>query len=219
MPARTPLVRIVACAAALASAWLSAQSKPAVSNPSLAQEFPVTMRQNVVAGRTSVGTKVEANLTIATLVDGAVVPVGATFAGQVVASDAKSPTAPSRLAIRMDSVHWKKQSAAVKVYLTAWYYPVTVSAEDLFNNESPPRLSGPMGRGASRRNVPSTQPSPTDSPSGGTSNVSDHRVVMKDVDSVHLDDGTVAITSSRFNIKLDKATTYVLATPNLTPAK
>lgn len=217
MSARTFLVRTVALPVALASASLSAQSKPPATHPALAQEFPVTMRQNIVAGRTPVGTKVEANLTLATLVNGAVVPVGATFVGEVVESAAKSATAPSRLAIRMDSVQWKTQSAAVKVYLTSWYYPVTVSTEDL-SNDSPPGIGGPMGRGG-RRSVPSSQPFPTDSPPGPTSNVSDHRVVMKDVDSVHLDDGTLAITSLRVNIKLDKATIYVLATANLMPAK
>lgn len=218
MSARTFLVRSVALPVALTSALLSAQSKPPATSPALAQEFPVTMRQSIVAGRTPVGTRVEANLTLATLVNGAVVPVGATFAGEVVESAAKSATTPSRLAIRMDSVQWKKQSAAVKVYLTSWYYPVTVSAEEL-SSDPPPGIGGPLGRGGSRRNVPSSQPFPTDSPSGPTSNVSDHRVVMKDVDSVRLNDGTLAITSSRFNIKLDKATIYVLATANLMPSK
>jgi len=217
MSPRTFLIRCVALPVALASASLAAQSKPPANSPALAQEFPVTIRQNIVAGRTPVGTKVEANLTLATLVNGTVFPVGATFVGEVVESAAKSTTAPSRLAIRMDSVHWKKQSAVVKVYLTPWYYPVTVSAEDL-SNDPPPGIGGPVGRGG-RRSVPSSQPFPTDSPPGPTSNVSDHRVVMKDVDSVHLDDGTLAITSPRLNIKLDKVTTYVLATANLMPAK
>src|SRR5277367_4444886 len=50
------------------------------------QEFPVTMRQNVKAGKTPVGTKVEAKLTTATLVKGAVIPAGAIFSGEVVES-------------------------------------------------------------------------------------------------------------------------------------
>jgi hypothetical protein len=218
MSARTFLVRSVALPVALASGLLSAQSKPPAASPALAQEFPVTMRQNIVAGRTPVGTKVEANLTLATLVNGTVVPMGATFVGEVVESAAKSASAPSRLAIRMDSLHWKKQSAVVEVYLTSWYYPLMVSPEEL-SNDPPPGIGGPLGRGGARRNVPSSKPIPTDSPSGPTSTVSDHRVVMKDIDSVHLNDGTLAITSSRLNIKLDKATTYVLATANLMPAK
>ncbi len=48
------------------------------------------MRQNVVAGKTPVGTKVEAKLTIATLVKGTVIPEGAVFSGEVVDSVAKS---------------------------------------------------------------------------------------------------------------------------------
>lgn len=217
---RTFLVRSVALAAALASALLSAQSKPVVSNPALVREFPVTMSQNVVAGRTPVGANVKAKLIIATLLNGSVIPIGATFTGEVVASAAKSATAPSRLAIRMDSVHWKKGSADLKVYLTAWYYPATVAAEDLFN-EATDGIHGPIGipRGTSRRNAPAAQPSSPDTSSGPTSNVSDRRIAMKDIDSVHLDDGALAITSARLNIKLDKVTTYVLASGDLTPAK
>ncbi len=70
----------------------SEQPKPPVPSSSLAREFPVTMRQKVVAGKTPVGTKVEANLTIATLVDGKVIPMGATFSGEVVDSAANSAT-------------------------------------------------------------------------------------------------------------------------------
>ena len=223
MSARTFLVQCVALLVALASASFSAQSNSAQSKPpatsqSLAQEFPVNMRENVTAGRTPIGTKVEASLTLATLVNGTVFPVGATLVGEVVESTAKSVSAPSRLAIRMDSVRWKKQSADVKVYLTSWYYPVMVAAEDL-SNDAPPGIGGPLGRGGSRRGVPSSQPFPSDSAPGPTSTVSDHRIVMKDVNSVHLDDGTLAITSSRLNLKLDKTTTYVFATANLMPDK
>src|ERR1700722_18474581 len=54
-------------------------SSSAVPSSASAQEFSVTMRQNVVAGKTPVGTKVEAKLTIATLLKGAVIPQGAIF--------------------------------------------------------------------------------------------------------------------------------------------
>ena len=221
-------VRALAFTAALVSALLFAQSKPVASNPSVVHEFPVTMRQNVVAGTTPVGTKVEAKLTIATLVNGTVIPVGATLAGEVVESAAKSATAPSRLAVRMDSARWKKGSAPIKVYLTAWYYPVRIAAGEDRSNDSPTGIHGEVGiqSGGSRQNTPASQrfptsstPEGTDIPPAPTSNLSDHRVVMKDVDSVHLDDGGVALTSTRFNIKLDKTTTYVLATGDLTPAK
>jgi len=47
-------------------------SPPNTSSAGL--EFPVIMRQNVAAGKTPVGTKVQAKLVVATLVDGVVVP-------------------------------------------------------------------------------------------------------------------------------------------------
>ena len=46
--------------------------------------------------------------------------------------------------------------------------------------------------------------------------VSKQRVLMKDIESERRGDGAVAITSQRLNIKLDKLTTYVLATGELT---
>jgi hypothetical protein len=42
---------------------------------------------------------------------------------------------------------------------------------------------------------------------------------MKDVDSIRNSDGTVTLTSSRSNLKIDKLTTYVLAKDDLLPAK
>jgi hypothetical protein len=204
------------------SALLFAQSKPAVSNPSAAQEFPVTMRQNVVAGTTPVGTKVEAKLTIATLVDGNVIPIDATFVGEVVESVAKSATAPSRLAIRMDSVRWKKGTAAVRVYLTSWYYPLRLATREErphdpngIHGDVTMQTGGRPAAPASRPLPPGSVPNGDDIPPGPTSTLSDHRVVMKDIDSVRLDDGTLALTSTHSNIKLDKTKTYVFATGNL----
>jgi hypothetical protein len=49
--------------------------------------------------------------------------------------------------------------------------------------------------------------------------ISENRVVMKNVESTRGSDGSVALSSSRLNIKLDKTTTYVLATGELTSAK
>jgi len=43
------------------------QNKPAVSRSAAAMEFPVILQQKVVAGKTPVGTKVQAKLTLATL--------------------------------------------------------------------------------------------------------------------------------------------------------
>lgn len=99
-------------------------SQPPSTPPGSADlEFPVTMRQNVTAGVTAVGTKVQAKLAVATLVKGTVIPQNAILSGEVTESQAKSSSEPSRLAIRLDSAQWKKGSAAIKVYLTAWIYP------------------------------------------------------------------------------------------------
>jgi hypothetical protein len=93
-----------------------AQHAPAASSFSGALEFPVVMRQNVAAGTTPVGTKVQAKLAVATLVDGVVVPRDAVFSGEVTESVAKSVTDPSRLAIRMDSAQWKKGIGTFRAY-------------------------------------------------------------------------------------------------------
>ena len=106
------------------SITLLGQQKPVASSAGGGHEFPVTMRQKIEAGKTAVGTKVEAELALATLVEGTVIPRDAIFSGEVIESTAKTGTEPSRLAIRMDAVRWKKGSAPVKVYLTAWYYPI-----------------------------------------------------------------------------------------------
>ncbi|MGB7333952.1 MAG: hypothetical protein WBD25_21385, partial [Terriglobales bacterium] len=54
-------------------------------------------------------------------------------------------------------------------------------------------------------------------PPSPSSNISKHRVLMKNVDSVRNSDGAVTLTSKRSNIKLDKTTTYVLASGDLLP--
>lgn len=186
------------------------------------------MRQKVVAGTTPVGAKVEATLTIATLVGGKVIPEGATFSGEVVQSSAKSARDPCRLAIRINSVRWKDQSFELKAYLTAWYYPIRITAAGDSTDDRPTGVHGEIGAqtGGPRSSVPYSRPLPpgatpdgSDIPPAPTSTVSDHRVMMKDVDAVHLDDGSLALTSARVNIKLGKSTTYVLATGDLSPAK
>ena len=222
-------------AVALASA--SGQQKPASSSSpgaspgasssassgasSALREFPVTMQQNVTAGKTPPGTKVQAKLEVATLVDGAVVPRNAVFSGEVVESVAKSKTEPSRMAIRMDSVQWKGASAAVKIYLTAWYYPVQEqtgqdlrygpqqSAKGSWNGQGqypdPNSKSYKPFPGSDTDKKDSTVP---DTPNATTSN---HRVLMHDVESTTGADGMLTLISKRTNIKLDKLTTYVFS--------
>jgi hypothetical protein len=219
-----PVALLVFC-----STSLLAQHTPAAPAPSGAPEFPVIMEHNVTAGNTPVGTKVRAKLTVATLVNGAVIPRNAVFSGEVIESVAKSATDASRLAIRMDSVQWKKGTAPVKVYLTAWCYPsMSVPGGDL--QYGPPQSPTRTWNGAGTYpdpNSPAYKPFPgadSDSrsdtvPDTAASVTSPHRVVMKNVESARNGDGAVTIISSHSNIKLDTLTTYVLATNDLLPPK
>ncbi len=228
------LLTVVLGGAALFGQQTPSQPTPAAPSPSGAIEFPVIMRQNVAAGTTPVGTKVQAKLAVATLVDGVVVPRDAVLSGEVTESVAKSATDPSRLAIRMDSAQWKKGSAPIvlslapKVYLTAWYYPVAETRAQGLSDE-PPDDTPHSGK---HRNRPPTFPDPngsasepfpgrdagTDpdsSPPSPSSNISKHRALMKNVEPTRNSDGAVTLTSKSFNIKIDKLTTYVLATGDL----
>src|ERR1700674_1111850 len=231
------LTVVLGCAALLGqqtpSQQTPAQHAPAASSFSGALEFPVVMRQNVAAGTTPVGTKVQAKLEVATLVDGVVVPRDAVFSGEVTESVAKSATDPSRLAIRMDSAQWKKGSAPVvlslasKVYLTAWYYPVAETRTQDLSDESPndpqswkqrnrpPTFPDPNGSASEPFPGRGAGTDPGSSPPSPSSNISKHRALMKNVESTRTSDGAVTLTSKSFNIKIDKLTTYVLATGDL----
>jgi hypothetical protein len=204
---------------------LLGQQKPATAATFGAQEFPVTLQQSVTAGKTPAGTKIQAKLEVATLVEGAVIPRDAVFSGEVVESVAKTP---SRVALRMDSVQWKSGSAPVKVYLTSWYYPTTEAAgQDLQYGPTQPANRTWNGQGQyPDPNSKVYKPFPgSDSDKGASVPVtpsaitSNHRVQMKNVDASTNNDGTLALVSKRGNIKLDKLTIYVLASGDLLPAK
>jgi hypothetical protein len=209
----------------LGSAILVGQYATAAPSSSVALEFPVTMRQSVIAGTTPVGTKVQAKLAVATLVDGVVIPEGAILSGEVIESIAKSGTNPSRLAIRMDSVQWKNKSVSLKVYLTAWYYPVAPVSQyrpdDVLTGSRSARHSSgiavyPTANPSSSPHFPNHDPdSGKDNGAESGTSISEHRTLMNNVESTHDRDGAVAITSKRVNIKLDKRTTYVLASSEL----
>jgi hypothetical protein len=217
----------------LGSAALLSQSPPAPPSSSAGLEFPVIMRQNVAAGTTPVGTKVQAKLVVATLVNGVVVPQDAILSGEVTESVVKSATDPSRLAIRLDSAQWKNRSApmvlalAPKVYLTAWYYPAAPPTNQDPSSGLPDDAHNP--RAGNMAGVYPGQRNPTSPPFSGpdrdkdtlpapASDISQHRVLMKNVESTRNSEGAVTLTSKRFNIKLDKTTTYVLAAGDLLPA-
>src|SRR5277367_3152250 len=214
------------------SVVLRSQPLPQLSSPSAVTEFPIVMRQNVVAGKTPVGTKIQAKLVEATLVNGVVVPRDAVLSGEVTVFAKKSKSEPSRLAIRVDSADWKKGTAPIKVFLTAWYYPEAAAANqdlsyqphDASNNR---RTWNGMGTYPDPNNPIAQQKFPTDdtgkdtgtAPASPASSISKHRVLMKNVQSARDADGTVVLIDPRSDLKLDKVTTYVMASGDLIPAR
>jgi len=199
------------------------QKAPASPEPAL-REFPVVMQQNVVAGKTPVGTKVTAKLTVATLVNGSVMPRNAVFSGEVTESAAKTATEPSRLSIHITAEEWKGGSASLSLYLTPWYYPtVFENGEDLQYGPQQPANRTWNGQGQyPDANSKVYRPFPGDdskkdpaAPDTSTSLTANKRVPMKNVESSHADDGAITILSRHSNLKLDKSTTYVLASGDL----
>src|SRR5579862_5301981 len=120
---------------------LTAQEKRETALPGNNLELPVIFQQGVTAGKTAVGTKVQAKLSIATLINGVVFPRNSILSGGVVESAAKTKNEPSRISIRMDSVNSKEKSAPIKLYLTSWYYPsVSESGQNLqYGPTEPPQ--------------------------------------------------------------------------------
>jgi hypothetical protein len=209
----------------LSSIVLLSQSIPATPSSSSLLECPVFMVQKVTAGTTPVRTKVQAKLAFATMVGRVVVPQGAVLSGEVTESVPKSATNASRLGIRMDSAQWKNGSVTIKVYLTAWYYPVTTTLQDLSPDPDPQDNVSIRPR---RRRGGDNSPYPNSAPGRGTGpdlapappspeqGISKHRVLMKNVESVRNHDGAITLISKSGNVKLDKETAYVLA-GNLLP--
>ncbi len=209
-------------------------SRSGVPSSAAALEFPVVLQQKVIAGKTPVGTKVQAKLTVATLFAGVVIPQDAVLSGEVVESKAKSAADPSHLAIRMDSVQWKNGSTPTvipftpKLYLTGWYYPAALTMNHNPSDGIPDAANNPKpwsGGGVYPGQRNPTSP-PLSGPDAGkdtfptaTSNLSNHRVLMKHIESSNDSDGAVILTSQHSNIKLDRSTTYVLAATDLLPVK
>jgi hypothetical protein len=210
------------------SSDLTYPTKPVAAMSVGVLEFPVLLEQSVTAGKTAIGTAVQAKLVAATLVNGVVLPKNAVFAGVVTESAEKNKAEPSRLAIRIDSVQWKGGSAQVKVYLTSWYYPST-DADAAQNLQYGPTQSASAtwnGQGSyPSQNSKVYQPFPgrdsnqgsavPDTPVPVTSN---HRVAMKNVESSVGSDGAIALASKHSNLKLDKLTTYVFSNSDLLPS-
>jgi hypothetical protein len=203
------------------STCLLGQQKPAASASLRLLEFPVVLQQNVETGKTQVGTKIQAKLAVATLVNGMVIPQNATLSGLVIESVAKTAADPARLAIRMESLEWKNGSASIKAYLTPWYYPKAIQmGQSLqYGPLEPPSKTwngaGQYPSADSRVYQPfpgsdsdKSAGSVPDTPSSTTSN---RPVLMKNVGTAPSLDGGIALVSEHANLKLDKLTTYVLA--------
>jgi hypothetical protein len=230
-----PALAVLLCFAVLASQQGPATpTLPLPSSSSLTpvsvKEFPVNMKQEVTAGKTPAGTRVQAKLQVATLVDGTVFPRNTVFSGEVTESVAKSESNPSRVAIRMNSAQWKDGSAPVRIYLTAWFYPLVPSGRSQDLSYGPAQSATQTWNGAGTYpdpNSPASQPFPRAdmnrsaeaAPESPVYILSKRRFLMKDVESEHNSDGAVTISSRYFNIKLDKSTTYVMATGELGPRK
>lgn len=211
--ARPLLSLLVVCSSAI----LLSQQKTAPA-PAAAIDFPVQLQQSLTAGKTPVGTKIQAKLTVATLVAGTVIPRNAIFSGEVTQSEAKTKTAPSRLSIHVDSVQWKNGSAPINAYLSPWYYP-SVADEGQSLQYGPQQPASRTWNGEGQYPDPNSKvyrPFP-----GGDSNdkssvpdtpasaISGHREAMRNVESAQTNDGGIELISKRSNIKLDKYTTYV----------
>jgi hypothetical protein len=207
----------------LATVALVGQQTPTTPASAVASEFPVLMRQNIDAGKTPVGAKIEAKLVVATLWNGTVIPKDTIFSGEVTESGAKSATESSRLAIRIDSARWKNGSAPIQLYLTSWFYPpATMAPPDLSygptDAEHTPRKWNGDGPYYDPKS-PVYQPSPGQaSPLHPVPNTTNHRIPMKDMGCLRDTAGGLVITSKRSNIKIDKSTTYVLAASELLPS-
>ena len=206
------LPALITLAIVFGPASLLGQSTPA--SHARAVEFPAILRQNVTAGTTPVGAKVQAKLTVATLVNGVVVPRDAVLSGEVIESATRSSTEPSRLAIRMDSIQWKNGTTEIKAYLTAWFYPVQLptadtSSDDPFDPSH--RSHNPIYSGSPTPPYPGPPYDKETVPAPSDSQRSPSRVALKNIQPVYKDGGAVTLISAQFNIKLDKHITYVFA--------
>ncbi len=213
----------IACLALLTS-WLQAQApNRSEASRALTEEFPIVLRQKIEAGKTPVGTKVEAKLITATMVRGVIVPRNALFSGEVTRSIARAAEAPSQLAVRMHTLQWRDHSMPLESDLTAWIYPVANTSTQPLSYEPPDASKSPRtwnGGGAypdpnnpvSQHKFPGRENSDGNGQaSAPASQIAKSRVPMRDVISQAMRGGGLALVSSKENIKLDKSTTYVLS--------
>jgi hypothetical protein len=210
---------VFAVVVALCGTVALGQQKSTAPSSSPLREFPVVLQQNVEAGKTPVGAKVQAKLAVGTTFHGVVIPRNAVVTGVVFESVRKSATAPSRLGIRMENAKWKDESTCMmKAYLMPLYYPMVSQSTQGPPTESP----DPSSRTTNGPNQSSSSPMSQPSFAGGNSEavqeampniltLSSRPVPMKNVVMEPVPDNGLDLVSQHDNIKLYKMTTYVLA--------
>lgn len=193
--ANTAIFSLVNAIAAFANAGpLQLSGNGAAASVRGVQAFPVVFQRSVTAGKTPVGTTIQATLSLATLLNGTVVPQNARFSGKIVVSQARTKNQASRLSIRMDSVSWKNGSAPVKVFLSDWFSPRIPVPRNLQSGIIKGSVNGPA--------VP-------------YSPVSQHWEKMKDVDRERAGDGTVTLVCKQHTVKIYRYITYMLTAGGL----
>jgi hypothetical protein len=208
---------------------LAQAQQPKMSSPvQLRIELPAVLQQKVVAGSTAVGTEVRAKLSIATLVNGVVIPDGAVITGKVEESFAKTADSPAHLKIKFESAHWKNGDTTLELYLAGSYYPIEFQGptDDLSGHGQVGVIVGgnpALGRqtnGLPQRDTETPQDDPTDPrPNVPHSEMSKHSVRIKNVDTAVAPDGSLEITSKERSLKLDKGVIYSLQSALPVPAK
>jgi len=196
--------------------------------PASAQEFPAVLMQNVEAGKTAVGTVVNARLMIGTLAGGMVIPEGAVLSGVVEQSLAREGKVPTLLKIHMTKAAWKDHAIALSLYLSDQFYPARTgpSPEASDFDASKSRMRGVevqsrniVGRGGVTAvtvvvNTPpkaviedTTQGGKTENRAGATLGFAG-RVKLKGLAAVPDSTGGLAVISDSKKLKLDRATCY-----------
>ena len=211
---RRRLLLLIAMIGACCVASIGQQSQ---SSSSALREFPVVLQQSVEAGKTPVGTKIQAKLAVATLFHGILIPRDAVVSGVIFESVRKSANTPSRLGIRMENAKWKGEATCMmKAYLMPLYYTMTTQSAQGLPNGSPDPEDSRTLNGPAQSSSPMNRPFPDNAEASqgaipAVPVLSSRPVSMKNVEIEPVEDNGVALVSKHANIKLYKMTTYVLA--------
>ena len=183
---------------------LGQPSPPRAARPGL--EFPLELKQKIVAGQTAVGTAVEGRLVIATFVHGVVIPDGAVFTGRVEESTARSEGKPSRLRLHVTGAKWRGGSAVVDLYLTNVFYPRRLRRDDPHEGDASTVSARQQEMIILRGNGGVPPILDQDAPTIG--NQFERRIPIEDVKIERDKSGLIAITSEKSNVHLDSGTVY-----------